>query len=235
MRALRGFRAFGKPLLWSAMALGAAVIGWASLVYFNDDDLPPFMVEKLPLPFEDAWMAALRVHVVAAVFALTASLLLTTKWVLRRAPRLHRWLGRTTGVVVLFALAPSGFYLSFFARGGTPATLGFILSGLIVVVAMVQGIRTARAGDFVAHRRNGLHVLAQLSVAVSSRLMLLGFDALSVDPERAYLVSLWLPVIAGVVLVELLVPRLPHSRRPHVPMLELRLVDGSDPGLRRAA
>jgi uncharacterized membrane protein len=234
MRALRGFRAFGKPLLWSVMALGAGVIGWASLVYFNDEDLPPFMVEKLPLPFEDMWLAALRVHVVAAVFALLACLLLTTKWFLRRAPRLHRYLGRTTGVVVLFALAPSGFYLSLWARGGLPSTLGFILSGLIVVVAMVQGIRTARAGDFVAHRRNGLHVLAQLSVAVTSRTMLIGLNALNVDSDRAYLASLWLPVIAGVVLVELLVPRRP-SRRDHVPMLEPRLVDGSDAGLRRAA
>ncbi len=235
MRALPLFRAFGKSLLWWALALGSAAIATASLVYFNPDELPPFMIEKLPLPFEDVWLAALRIHVAAAAFALPACLLLSTRWVLRRAPRLHRWLGRTTGVVVLFALAPSGFYLSLFAKGGLPSTLGFILSGLILVVAMVQGVRTARSGDFVAHRRNALHVLAQLSVAVTSRTMLFGLDALNVDPDRAYLFSLWLPVIAGVVLVELLTPRPRPSRRHHEPMLEPRLADDSHPGLRGAA
>lgn len=76
-----------------------------------------------------------------------------------------------TGIVVLLALAPSGFYLSLFAKGSLAGTLGFVLSGVIVVVAMVQGIRTARAGNYAAHRRQAAHVLAQLSVAVTSRAM----------------------------------------------------------------
>ena len=192
-----------RVLVLVALAVGSATITNASLAYFGDD-LAPFVIEKLPLPLEDLWIRALEVHVVAAAFCLPACLLLSLAFVLRRAPRFHRWLGRATGIAVLFALVPSGMYMAWFAKGGAASTVGFMLSGVIVAVAMVQGVRAARSRRFVEHRRYMLHVLAQLSVAVTSRAMLFAFDAGSVDEQLAYLVSLWLPVIASFAIVELL-------------------------------
>lgn len=195
----------GTALL--AGAVGSLLITIASAVYFNADELPEFVIEKLPLPWEDVWMAALRVHVVAAAFSFPSCLVLSSPQLLKWTPTLHRWLGRLTGMVVLAALVPSGLYLSLFAKGGAASTAGFALSGVIVAVAMVEGIRAARRRDFVAHRRHVMHVLAQLSVAVTSRAMLLAFDALGVDAERAYVVSLWVPVVGSLLVVESLVPR----------------------------
>lgn len=225
-------RALGK-VVWGLMALGAIAIAVTSLVYFDAEELPPFVIEKLPLPFEEVWLGALKLHVVAASFSLPACLLLSTTFLLR-FPRVHRWLGRATGAVVLLVLAPSGFYLSLFAKAGVFSTIGFMLSGVIVVVAMVQGIRTARARDFVAHKRSTMHVLAQLSVAVTSRAMLFGLDAANVDPDRAYLISLWLPVVASAVVVELFLPRRP-IRKSHEPLPSPRPVAVRAPRLRDAA
>ena len=45
--------------------VGALIIGWASRVYFDADELAPFVIEKLPLPHEALWLAALKTHVVA--------------------------------------------------------------------------------------------------------------------------------------------------------------------------
>ena len=198
------------------LGLGAVIIAWASRVYFDSDELAPFVIEKLPLPHEELWLAALKVHVVAASFALPACLLLSLKRMLR-FPRVHRWLGRGTGAVVLAALVPSGLYLSLFAKGGAPATAGFALSGLIVALAMVQGIRRARAKDFVGHRRCALHVLAQLSVAVTSRALLYLLDLAGIDPDAAYLFALWMPVLASAGFVEVYVSRRPHRRNSHEP------------------
>jgi hypothetical protein len=186
-----------------ALALGSAFITLGSLDYFRAD-LPAFVVEKLPLPWEQLWLGALRVHVVAAAFALPGCLVLMSKTALTRAPRLHRWAGRATAAVVLLALVPSGSYLALFAKGGVLSTAGFLLSGAVVAAAMVQGVREARARRFAAHRRCVLHVLAQLSVAVTSRAMLFGFDAIVFDSERAYLIALWLPVAASALAVELI-------------------------------
>src|SRR5579863_7556360 len=212
-------RRFGRFLgsVWMlALGVGALIIGWASRVYFASDELAPFVIEKLPLPHEELWLAALKAHVVAASFALPACLLLSLKTMLR-FPRTHRWLGRATGAVVLAALVPSGLYLSLFAKGGTPATVGFALSGLIVAVAMVCGIRRARAKDYVGHRRCVLHVLAQLSVAVTSRTLLYLLDAAGIDPDPAYLIALWVPVLAGVGFVEVCLSRRSHRRNSHAP------------------
>ena len=196
------------------LGLGALIIGWASRVYFDSDELAPFVIEKLPLPHEDLWLAALKAHVVAASLALPACLLLSLRHMLR-FPRAHRWLGRVTGVVILAALVPSGLYLSLFAKGGAPATVGFALSGLIVACAMVQGVRRARARDYAGHRRCMLHVLAQLSVAVTSRALLYLLDAVGIDPDAAYLFALWAPVLAGVASVEVSISRRAHRRNSH--------------------
>jgi Predicted membrane protein (DUF2306) len=92
--------------------------------------------------------------------------------------------------------------MSLFAKGGFWSTVGFLLSGVIVAIAMVLGVREARAKRFASHRRYVLHVLAQLSVAVTSRAMLVAFDAAAVDETFAYLVSLWVPVVGSFLLVE---------------------------------
>ncbi len=214
-----------RVLVLIALAAGSAAITASSLAYFGDD-LAPFVLEKLPLPLEDLWMLALRTHVVAAAVCLPGCVLLSLGIVVRR-PRLHRWLGRVTAAAVLLALVPSGLYLSWFAKGGLASTVGFMLSGAIVAVAMIQGVRTAWARRFVEHRRWVLHVLAQLSVAVTSRAMLFAFDAAGVDEQLAYLVSLWLPVVASFGLVELLSTRTrtrtaPSPRRTHEAPVDTR-------------
>jgi uncharacterized membrane protein len=202
--ALRLARALTSLLL----AVGAGLIAAGSLVYFTDER-PPFLLEKLPLPGEALWLAAVRVHVVSAVLALPACLLLSWERALRKVPRVHRWLGRATALLILLGAVPSGFYLALFAKGGLPSTLGFWLSGAITAAAMVEAVRRARAGDFVAHRRAALHVLAQLSVAVTSRTMLVALAAIGWDETRSYLLSLWLPVVGSALLVE-------AARRPRI-------------------
>lgn len=226
MRAHKMLTAATRGLGFVAAAAGSALITWGSVAYFNDDELAPFVIEKLPLPNEELWLGALQLHVVAASFALPACLLLLSRTVLKRFPRFHRWLGRLAATAIVFALVPSGFYMSFFAKAGFWSTVGFQLTGLITLVSMVLAVTTARKKDFVAHRRWTLHMFAQLSVAVTSRAMLFGLDALNVEPDLGYLVALWVPVVGSALCVELVTSRglkLFTLRRNH----ETR----SDPGL----
>jgi hypothetical protein len=130
-------------------------------------------------------------------------------------PRVHALVGRITAFVVLCGLVPSGAWLSFEAKGGALGTLGFLLSGGIVAVAMVRGVQTAIARDFVAHRRSMLHVVAQLSVAVTSRALLIAFAAFGVDEIAGYLIALWVPVVASALLAEWIATPASSKRRHH--------------------
>jgi uncharacterized membrane protein YozB (DUF420 family) len=195
-----------RLLFLGVMLAGSALITAASLAYFDFDTLPPFVIEKLPVRFETLWLSSLRLHVAAASLSFPLCLVLMTKWLQRRSTW-HRWLGRVTGSLVLFALVPSGVVLSFDAKGGKLVTAGFLLSAAIVGWAMVKGVLSARRRDFVAHRRAMRHVVAQMSVAVISRALILGFDALGMDPELAYVIALWGPVLACAAVVELMTVR----------------------------
>jgi hypothetical protein len=209
------------------LSFGSLAITAGSLVYFQTDEVAPFILEKLPLRFEDLYLLTLQVHVVAAALALPGCLFLSSEVLLRRAPGVHRWVGRATALAVLGALVPSGAGLSLAAKGGLWGTAGFLLSGAITAVAMVQAVRHARARRIAAHRRAAWHVLAQLAVAVTSRALLVGFDALGVEETAGYLVALWVPVLAQAVAVELWLhpssSRLPLTWSAHVsPALAVR-------------
>ncbi len=200
------------------MFAGCALIASASLVYFDWDTLPPFAIEKLPVRFETLWLVSLRLHVAVALFTFPACLSLATR-TLRRRRTVHRWLGRVTAVLVLFGLVPSGVVLSFDAKGGLFVTLGFLLSAAIVSGSLVVGIRAARRGELVAHRRAMQHVLAQMSVAVTSRAMLVLLDRAALDPDLAYVVALWLPVLGSAAAIEL-ISRRASPGRPWLSFIE---------------
>jgi len=199
-----------RRLFLVVMLAGSALITAASLAYFDPDTLPPFVIEKLPVRFEALWLASLKLHVAAAALAFPLCLVLMTRW-LQRSAAFHRWLGRVSGVLVLFALVPSGVVLAFDAKGGRSVTAGFLLSGAIVAGSMLHGVLSARRRDFVAHRRAMQHVLAQMSVAVTSRALILGFNAAGIDPDLSYVIALWGPVLASAAVVELVSRRSPRS------------------------
>jgi uncharacterized membrane protein len=185
------------------MLAGSALITAYSLAYFDFETAPPFVIERLPERFPSLWLASLRIHVAAALTSFPLCLLLTTRF-LQRRPAWHRSLGRFTGVLVLFALVPSGVVLSFNAKGGAVVSAGFLLSAAIVAGLMVRGVVAARRGDVLSHRRAMQHVVGQMSVAVVSRALLLGFDAIGIDPDLAYVIALWGPALGSVGIVELL-------------------------------
>lgn len=190
-----------RALFLLAMAAGSALITVGSLAYFDFQELPPFVIEKLPVRFEALWLMSLRVHVAAAAIAFPLCIALMTRALQRRAT-IHRWLGRIAGGVILLALVPSGTVLAFDAKGGSFVTAGFLLSGALVFGFMAKGIRDARRRDLVRHRHAMRHVFAQMSVAVSSRALLYVFDAAGMSPDLAYVVALWGPVLGSAAAAE---------------------------------
>jgi uncharacterized membrane protein len=185
------------------MLAGWVFIFASSLAYFDFSAIPEFMFEKLPLRHETLWLYSLRVHVTAALISLPLCIVLMTR-TLQKRPAIHRVLGRIAGMTLLFGLVPTGVVLAFDATGGKVVTVGFLLSGAIVAGCTVRGVLAARRGDLVTHQRSMRHVFAQMSVAVSSRALLMIFDGAGVDRGISYVVALWGPVLASALVVELL-------------------------------
>lgn len=203
MNVIRFFSQLPRRTFLLLLTAGWAFIVASSLAYFDFSQVPAFMLEKMPLRFEHLWLWSLRVHVAAALVSLPLCIVLMTR-TLQRRPTIHRWLGRIAGSTMLFALVPSGAVLAFDAKGGKYVTAGFLLSGAIVAWQTVRGVVAARRGDLVGHRHAMRHVFAQMSVAVTSRAMLVGAGFAGFDPDIAYVVALWVPVVGSALVVELL-------------------------------
>lgn len=208
---LRSYAAAVRRAFLVLMLAGSSLITWASLDYFDFDVLPPFMLEKLPLRFEGLWLLALRIHVASALLTLPLCLLLMTRSI-QRTPSLHRWLGRLAGSLVLVALVPSGAFLAFQAKGGPLVTAGFLLSAALVAWFMVGGVLAARRRELSRHRRAMSHVVAQMSVAVTSRALMIALDFAGMNPDLAYVLALWGPVLASAAIAEVIFE--PRLRNP---------------------
>jgi len=202
-----------RVIFYGLMCVGVWLMLESSTSYLDLGELHPFFLEKLPLAHPKWWLIALYAHVPSALFCLPACLLLLVQRVRVRVPRLHRWLGRVTAVLLLLVVVPSGMYLALLAQGGWVATLGFWLTGVITWVAMILSVQRARAGDMKSHRRFSTHVVAQLSVAVLSRFFLVAMEEAELYSEAAYVAALWVPVIGCAVVAEVLTgPRRWSSR-----------------------
>jgi uncharacterized membrane protein len=197
-----GSALLGRIVFHALMWFGLWLMLSASADYLELGDEHPFFLEKWPLAHPGWWLAALYVHVPSALFSLPACLILLLRPVRARFPRFHRWLGPVTGAVIVLAMVPSGMYLAWFARGGWVSTLGFWLTGAIALVAMVTRVQAARAGDMRRHRRLSAHVVAQLSVAVVSRVLLVAADAAELDGTWVYIAALWVPVVGSALVAE---------------------------------
>lgn len=106
------------------------------------------------VPGDHAGNAAIMTHVLLAVVIMLAGALQLTPALRRRMPYLHRWLGRAY-ILSLVLTSITGLYMVWFRHGvgGFSQHLAISLNALIIVTCGVSVWRTARARDFVAHRR----------------------------------------------------------------------------------
>jgi uncharacterized membrane protein len=152
----------------------------------------------------DVVRVALYVHATTAGVALALSPLQFAARLRRRAPRLHRAVGR----VVLGAIAvsaPAGLVLAPVNSAGPVGFAGFGLLGILWFACATAAFRTARRRDFAAHRRWAVRVFALTYAGVMLRLtVMVGVNLqvwlTGVDPDvawdRTYLVTTfgcWVP------------------------------------------
>lgn len=149
-------------------------------------------------------------HVIGGGFALLAGGFQFSTRLRRRAPALHRWLGRFYLVVVLFG-AIGGAALATIATGGLVARVGFFFLAILWLWSGTAAYLAIRRGDVDTHRRWMVRNFALTFVAVTLRLHLpilqFGFGA---PFEVAYPVVAWLCWVPNLVVAEWII----LARRP---------------------
>jgi hypothetical protein len=129
----------------------------------------------------------------------------------RRFTAVHRWMGHL--YVLGVALGGSaGLYMAWHANGGATGKLGFGLLAIGWLVSTAMGYASIRARQQQAHRRWMIRSFALTFAAVTLRLYIPASQALGIPFETAYPVIAWLCWVPNLLVAELFVRDLRHSR-----------------------
>jgi hypothetical protein len=202
-------------LLGVLLILQTVLAVWISYgAYFPPDFSSDFLLGRRSY-FFGPYGVAFYAHIVSGPFALVAGLLLLSERFRRRSPAWHRRLGRVQVAGVLLLLAPSGFWMAWYAVGGTPAATGFAALALATVGATLLGWKAAVRRRFDEHRR----WMQRCSVLLCSAVVLRAIGGASelLGTDWTYPYAAWLSWLLPLSLLELIRinrPALPFGRSP---------------------
>jgi len=151
--------------------------------------------------FFDYFKWSLYVH----MFSAPLSILLGVIQFSTRPRKAHRWIGKLYVASILFFAAPSGFAMSFFAIGGLPSIINFILLSSLWFWFTLKAYRLARRRSYMAHRRFMVRSFLFANSAILLRLY--GFantTFLNMDPLQAYPFMAWLSWLPGLIILEVI-------------------------------
>ncbi len=188
----------------------------------------PFLRERPLLAADVVWRASLVAHVGAGLTCLASSVLQFSQGLLRRAPRLHRVLGRVYVASVLLVASPTGFYLAFHAKGGPSGLVGFLLLGALTVVSTWKGVTAIRTGRRAAHVAWMIRAHALVTTAITFRIILVIGVMAGFDTGAVYVAALWLSLFGNTLVAEAVI-HWRRQREEHPASLAPSLTPGRDP------
>jgi len=166
-------------------------------------------------PMFDEW--GLRTHVAASGFAMALGPFQFLKPLRRKAPTLHRWMGRFY-VLACVVGGLSGGVIALSSTAGPIAGWGFLMLAVLWVPFTLLALAAAMRKDFVAHERWMIRSFALTFAAVTLRIYLpiAVIQNQGEFPLDAYRAIAWLAWVPNLIVAELFIATLRKPRRPKV-------------------
>ncbi len=205
----------GSNITWGVIALLSVGVGGYALfhVFTGFTHLP------ITNPMFDPW--GLQTHVAASGVAMILGAFQFLKPLRRKAPTLHRWMGRVYVLAcVVGGLAGGSIALS--STAGPIAGWGFFMLAVLWVPFTLMALFAAMRHDFTSHEIWMIRSFALTFGAVTLRLQLplAGYlGATGVIPSDfvwSYQYIAWLAWVPNLIVAELFIATIRQPRRPKV-------------------
>jgi hypothetical protein len=152
------------------------------------------------------WRLAFYAHIVSSVFVLFLGIFQFLPGVLTRFPRWHRNAGKLYVVLVLCVSGPGGLILGFYATGGWPARISFILLSIVWMGCTGFAYRLIRLKRFVVHAEYMLRSYALTLSAITLRTYAFILPSvILLRPRTEYILIAWLSWIPNLVVAECII------------------------------
>lgn len=195
-------RMFSLMLFWVPVAAFSLLLIYNTLPYFSFSKEFLFIRERSLLFQSGVYNASFYTHIGAGAFCIAASLLQFSSYILKKRKQIHIWSGRVYVFVVLFLGAPTGLYMSFFAKGSFYERALFMFIALFWAFTTYKGLTTILSKNVLAHKHWMIRSYAMALTAVTFRIYHLAFYMLGWDHLENYEISLWISVIGNMLAAE---------------------------------
>jgi hypothetical protein len=192
-------------LFWLPISFFSILIVYNTIPYFNFKQDFIFITERAVLFIKPIYKYSFYFHIFAGMFCILTALLQFSSFILKKRKAIHIWSGRIYVFVVLVIAAPTGLYMSFFAKGGIAEKCLFMFMAISWYYFTVKGLTTILQKNIKAHKAWMIRSYAMALTAVTFRVYYIILYLLDIELTKNYEISLWMSVIGNIAVAEIII------------------------------
>ncbi|MGZ8552426.1 MAG: DUF2306 domain-containing protein [Chitinophagaceae bacterium] len=204
-------KAFFQLLFWIPVAAFSLLLIYNTTPYFSFSKNFSFIEERSLLFSNSVYNNAFYIHILAGAICILTALIQFSRYVLKKSKPIHRWSGKVYVFVVLFLAAPTGLYMSFFAKGSIWERSLFLFMAVSWFITTLYGLITIKKKNILAHKIWMIRSYALAMTAITFRIYHIIFYLLDWGHLENYELSLWISVVGNILFAEWIIYRQSRS------------------------
>lgn len=203
----RSVKVLSRMLFWVPVAAFSLLLIYNTLPYFTFSKDFSFIEERSFLFQSNFYNTCFYIHIAAGALCIGTALIQFSRYILKKSKAIHRFSGKIYVFVVLFLGAPTGLYMSFFAKGSLWERSLFLFMAAFWFLTTLNGFTTILKKNVVAHKIWMMRSYAMAMTAVTFRVYHIIFYLLDWGHLENYELSLWISVIGNMLFAEWIIYR----------------------------
>jgi hypothetical protein len=203
----KSVKVFSQMIFWVPVAALSLLLIYNTLPYFSFSKDFRFIEERSFLFKSNFYYTSFYIHIAAGSLCIFTALIQFSRYILKKTKAIHRISGKIYVFVVLFLGAPTGLYMSFFAKGSFWERALFMFMAGWWFITTLNGLTTIHKRNVIAHKVWMIRSFAMAMTAVTFRVYHIFFYLLGWGHLENYELSLWISVIGNMLFAEWVIYR----------------------------
>lgn len=207
LKLLQAIRQSLTILCWVPVIFFSLLLVKNTLPYFSFNQDFSFIQERAVLFLKPVYKLSFYIHIFAGIFCILAALTQFSQSILKKRKAIHIWMGKMYVFVVIVLGAPTGLYMSFFAKGSFAERFLFMFMAFYWLYATIKGLQSIQHKDIISHKNWMIRSYSMAMTAVTFRVYHILFYYYGVGHLHNYEISLWISVLGNILMAEFFIYR----------------------------
>lgn len=195
-----------KGISWFMMTLLASFLFVITAEYLTFQPDINFLIVKQDLIFDTIWRPTFYLHVISGMAVILIGPFQFIKKFRNNNLILHRLLGKIYAYGILLIAAPTGLIMAFYAEGGTPSTIAFLIMSAGWFYTTIMAVVRVKQKKIKEHQKWMYRSYALSFAAVTLRLLVPTMSYWTDLGDEFIIVSTaWLSWMINLIVIEIFI------------------------------